>query len=48
MIDRFAAAWADPLQRARLLRYLWLISTGFTMFGFAVIFYLVLFRRGTI
>jgi len=31
----------DPWRRARLLRYLWLISTGFTVFGFAVMLYLI-------
>ncbi len=47
MIDRFAAAWDDPIRRAKILRSLWWISTstGFTLFGFAVIFYRVLFAR---
>ena len=40
-MDRLASAWEDPWRRARLLRYLWLISTGFTVFGFAVMFYLI-------
>jgi len=40
-MDRLAAAWEDPWRRARLIRYLWLISTGFTVFGFAVMFYLI-------
>jgi hypothetical protein len=39
MIARLAARWEDPARRARLLRMLWLVSTGFTVFGFAVIFY---------
>ena len=45
MIDRFAAAWDDPIRRAKILRSLWWMSTGFTLFGFAVIFYRVLFAR---
>jgi len=45
MINRFAAAWDDPIRRAKILRSLWWISTGFTLFGFAVIFYRVLFAR---
>ncbi|HEX9339865.1 MAG TPA: hypothetical protein VF992_01655 [Thermoplasmata archaeon] len=45
MIDRFAATWDDPTRRAKLLRNFWLISTAFTLFGFAVLFYLVLFPR---
>ncbi len=45
MIDRIAHAWDDPTRRAWLLRVFWLISTGFTLFGFAVIFYRVYFPR---
>ncbi len=45
MIARVVAAWDTPERRARLLVYLWLISTGFTLFGFAVIFYRVFFSR---
>jgi len=45
MIDRFIAAWDDPARRAFILRSLWWISTGFTLFGFAVIFYLLLNSR---
>ncbi len=45
MLDRFAAAWDDPIRRSKILRNLWWISTGFTLFGFAMIFYLVLFPR---
>jgi hypothetical protein len=41
MMARFSTAWADPARRAKLLRNLWLVSTGFTLFGFAVMFYLV-------
>lgn len=40
-MEWFEARWNDPRQRARLLRWAWLISTGFTLFGFAVIFYLL-------
>ncbi len=45
MISQFKEAWEDPARRARILRWFWLISTGFTVFGFAVIFYLVLIAR---
>ena len=41
MIDRVARAWEDPASRTRLLRWLWLVSTGFTLLGFAIILYLV-------
>ena len=43
MMERLAKVWEDPANRAKLLWRLWLISTGFTMFGFAVMFYLILF-----
>lgn len=39
------ARWADPVQRARLLRWMWLVSTGFTIFGFAVIAYLLFLAK---
>jgi hypothetical protein len=39
--ERLASIWADPTRRARLLRNLWLVSTGFTLFGFAVMVYLI-------
>ena len=45
MIDRVESAWKNPATRAKLLWRLWIISTGFTLFGFAVIFYLALFHR---
>lgn len=45
MIDRFVAAWNNPERRVVILRSLWWISTGFTLFGFAVIFYLLLSSR---
>src|SRR5205823_11987744 len=45
MIGRLAARFEDPRQRARLLRLLWVISTGFTLFGFGVIFYRIFFPR---
>ncbi len=45
MIERAVAAFEDPARRARLVRWFWLISTGFTLFGFGVIGYLVLLRR---
>jgi len=44
MIARAIEAWEDPTRRARLLRWLWLLSMGFTLFGFAVIGYLLTFR----
>ena len=40
-MDRLAAAWEDPRHRAHLRRYLRLISTGFTVFGFAMMSYLI-------
>jgi len=39
-MERLASAWEDPARRAMILRRLWLVSTGFTLFGFAVMFYL--------
>jgi len=45
MIGRLAARWDDPMRRARLLRWLWLVSTGFTLFGFGVILYRIFFPR---
>jgi len=42
-MERLADAWKDPARRAMILRRLWIISTGFTVFGFAVMFYLILF-----
>ncbi|HEY7588520.1 MAG TPA: hypothetical protein VIB49_07240 [Thermoplasmata archaeon] len=44
-MHRLEAAWEDPAQRARLLKWAWLISTGFTVFGFAVILYLLFLKR---
>ena len=45
MIDRAVAAFEDPERRARLVRWFWLISTGFTLFGFGVIGYLLFIAR---
>lgn len=45
MISRLETVWNDPARRARLLWGLWLVSTAFTLFGFAVIFYRILFSR---
>ena len=42
-MERLAEAWKDPGRRAMILRRLWIVSTGFTLFGFAVMFYLTLF-----
>ncbi len=36
-----ARAWENPEQRARLLRWMWLISTGFMLLGFVVILYIL-------
>lgn len=44
MIARLALRWEDPAKRARLLLWFWLISTGFTLFGFAVIFSRIFLR----
>ncbi len=41
VMERLAAAWEDPARRAMILRRLWLVSTGFTIFGFAVMLYLI-------
>ncbi len=40
-MERLVSAWEDPARRAMILRRLWLISTGFTIFGFAVMLYLI-------
>ncbi len=45
MIDRFQKQWEDPAARARILRWFWIVSTGFTLFGFTVMFYLIFVRR---
>ena len=45
MIGRFIARWEEPEGRARLLWLFWIISTGFTVFGFGVILYRVIFHR---
>ena len=42
-MERLARAWDNPEQRARILRWMWLLSTGLMLLGFAVIFYLLLF-----
>ncbi len=42
---RLEKAWENPEQRARLLRWMWLISTGFLVLGFAVMFYLLFVAR---
>ena len=41
MMERLASAWEDPARRAMILRRLWLVSTGFTIFGFVVMLYLI-------
>ena len=40
-MQRLERAWDNPEQRARLLRWMWLISTGFLILGFVVMFYMV-------
>ena len=45
MIERVLESFEDPRRRARLLRWLWILSTGFTLFGFAVIGYLLFVSR---
>ena len=42
MLDRLIAKYSEPERRARLVWWLWVISSAFTLFGFAVILYLVL------
>jgi phage shock protein PspC (stress-responsive transcriptional regulator) len=42
MLERMTERYSDPARRARLVWWLWLVSTAFMLFGFAVIFYLVL------
>ncbi len=39
------ARWNDPVQRVRLLKWMWFISTGFMLFGFVVIFYLMFVQK---
>ena len=38
-MERLERAWENPEQRARILKWMWLVSTGFTLLGFAVILY---------
>ena len=45
MIARMATAFDDPARRAKILRRLWIVSTVFTLFGFAVMLYLVFFEH---
>lgn len=44
-MERLERAWDNPEQRARLLRWMWLISTGFLVLGFVVMFYLVFVQK---
>ena len=44
-MERLARAWDNAEQRARLLRWMWLISTGFMLFGFVVILYLLFIQK---
>ncbi len=43
MLERFMKRYSTPEGQAKLMRWLWLISTGFMLFGFAVILYLIIF-----
>ncbi len=43
-MERLERAWANPEHRARLLKWMYIISTGFMLFGFAVMFYLLFVR----
>ena len=45
MIERFARGLKDPSRRARLLWFLWLVSTGVMLLGFVIIFYRALITR---
>lgn len=44
-MERLERAWANPEHRARLLKWMYVISTGFMLLGFAVMFYLLFVRR---
>ncbi len=44
-MERLSRAWENPEQRARILRWMWLISTGFVLFGFAVMFYILFVQK---
>ncbi len=33
--------WAVPERRARLLKWMWIVSTGFMLLGFAAMAYLL-------
>ncbi len=44
-MERLAAAWEVPEQRARLLKMFWIISTGFMLLGFAVMGYLIFIAK---
>ncbi len=43
MLDRLRERYSEPEKRAKLVWWLWIVSTAFTLFGFAVIFYLIVF-----
>ena len=42
---RLAKAWDDPQQRARILRWMWLLTTRFQVLGFAVKLYLLFVQK---
>lgn len=44
-MERLEAYSRDPERRARLVWLAWVISTAFTVFGFAVIAYLLFFSK---
>jgi phage shock protein PspC (stress-responsive transcriptional regulator) len=43
MLEWMMERYSDPARRARLMMWLWIVSTGFMLFGFAVILYIIIF-----
>ena len=43
MLDKLKEKYSDPEKKARLAWWFWIVSTAFMLFGFAVIFYIVVF-----
>ncbi len=37
--------WDDPVQRAQLLKWMWIVSTAFMFLGFAVMGYLLFWPK---
>ncbi len=44
MLERLMKKFSEPESQARLMRWFWVISTLFMIFGFVVIFYIVFLR----